>query len=55
MAMEGELTRSILSLTATTQAVTCSAAFPTIGIKIRPMKFLLIFPVATIASMLSTR
>lgn len=44
-----------LSLRATTTAVTCSAALPTIGIKINPMKVLLMPELATSSSIEPTR
>ena len=40
---------------ATTQAVTCSAAFPTMGNKIKPTKVLEICAVSTMLSILSTK
>ncbi len=41
------MARSILSFIATTTAVTCSAALPTMGSRMRPMKVLEIWAVQT--------
>lgn len=46
--------RVSLSLSETVTAVTCSAAFPTIGSKIRPTHSLLILPLSVTPLMLST-
>ncbi len=53
--MATPIARSILFLIETTTAVTCSAALPTIGRRIRPINVLLILAVSTIESILSTR
>ncbi|ANB12693.1 hypothetical protein AWJ20_960 [Sugiyamaella lignohabitans] len=49
------MARSILSFMATMTAVTCSAALPTIGRRIKPMKVLEIPVLVTIESIESTR